>query len=372
MSKSKNIPLAIPDINDEDISAVTTVLKSGMLVQGKKVNQLEEELNLLAGSKHCVTASNGTATLHMALKCLDIGPGDEVIVPALSYVATANVVELVGAKPVFIDVAINALNINVSLIEQHITAKTKAIIPVHEFGYPADMDEINRLAKKHNLFVIEDAACALGTKYKGQHVGTLSDFGSFSFHPRKSITSGEGGCLLVQEKRFADKLRILRNHGIDAEKNAFVDAGFNYRMTDFQAAILISQLKRFDKTLALKRTLVDRYKAQLEDQDILFTKEEEGFEHAWQTFHIILPDYIDRDKVITLLREEGIGSNYGAQCIPALDFYLGKYQLDSKLLYPNALRAYQKGLALPLYLGLKEEEIDFISKTLINILANEK
>ena len=369
----KNIPLAKPDIHQDDILAVINVLKSGMLVQGSEVLKLEKKLCEFNNALYSKALSNGTATMHLALKCLNIGPGDEVIVPAFSYAATANVVELVGARPIFVDIELNSLNINPELIEKKITNNTKAIIPVHEFGYPADMDAINEIAKKHTLYVIEDAACALGSKYKGKYVGTFSDFGSFSFHPRKSITSGEGGCLLMSNEDYSKKIEILRNHGFDSEKNSFVEAGFNYRMTDFQAAMLNSQMERFSNTLSHKKTLARLYSSLLKDHEsILFTKEKEGYEHSWQTFHIIIDSKIDRDKIISILKKQGIGWNYGAQCIPSLKFYNKKYNLDCKSLFPNAMMAYNQGVALPLFYSITEHEIKHITTTLKNILKYEK
>ncbi|MBK7854503.1 MAG: DegT/DnrJ/EryC1/StrS family aminotransferase [Bacteroidetes bacterium] len=243
------IPLMQPGINDSDIEAVANVLRSGMLVQGKSSLEFEKEIADYLGCKHAILVSNGTASLHLALIALGIQEGDEVIVPAFSYVATANVVELVGATPIFVDVSIDDFNIEVSQIEKCITPRTKAIMPVHEFGIAANMDEIIEIAKKHNLKIIEDAACALGAKYNGKFVGTLSDIGSFSLHPRKSITSGEGGIITTDDDTIADKIKLLRNHGqrtVDGEM-IFEEAGFNYRLTDFQAALAHSQFKRMEK-----------------------------------------------------------------------------------------------------------------------------
>ena len=374
MHKSFNryIPLAKPDIQKEDIAAVVDVLESGMLVQGEKVNQLEDQIKAYTDSPNCIMTSNGTSTLHLALVCLGIGPGDEVIIPAFSYVATANVVELVGATTVFVDIDLNSLNIDPIKIEEKITSKTKAIIPVHEFGYPAEMDAIINIAKQHNLYVIEDAACALGTKYKGKHVGTLGDFGSFSFHPRKSITSGEGGCLVLKNNDWTNKLKSLRNHGIDSVSRKFIDAGFNYRITDFQAAMLVSQLNRLDSQIKKRREKVKLYSNLLANNNVFITKEEKGLQHSWQTFHIIVDEKIDRDNLIKELKEKGISSNYGAQCIPAVDYYKKKYKLNAEILFPNAYRAYTKGLALPLHSALTKNEIEYISKTLINCIKNEE
>ena len=192
MPIDKFIPLMIPDIQQQDIDAVVKVLQSGMLIQGAKVKELENNIAKYLGVKHAIAVANGTASLHLALIALGIGKGDEVIVPAFSYIATANVVELVGATPIFVDIDIKTFNINTNLIEKAITAKTKAILPVHEFGLACDITKVCELAKKHNLLVIEDAACALGARENGKFTGTFGNVGSFSFHPRKAVTSGEG------------------------------------------------------------------------------------------------------------------------------------------------------------------------------------
>lgn len=363
------IPLMIPDIRQEDINAVTEVLQSGMLIQGRKVEALEQQLAAYLGVKHAIAVSNGTATLHLALLVSGIGPGDEVLVPALSYIATANVVELVGATPVFVDVEARTFNIDPQLIEQYITPKTKAIIPVHEFGLACDMVEINRIAQKHRLIVIEDAACALGAKQGTTFAGTSGHIGSFSFHPRKAITSGEGGLLVTQDDELANTLRILRNHGIDYShgKMDFVAPGYNYRMTDIQAALVLSQFQRFNDILSYKRALAEVYFSELQQSELILPHVPAGHAHTWQSFHVLVPETMDRDVLIGTLKEHGIGVNLGAQCMPNETFYQKKYQLDVSKRFPNALRANQKGLVLPLYERLNESDIRRICDTLKRI-----
>lgn len=367
------IPLMIPDIQQNDIDAVTDVLRSGMLIQGKKVEELEYQIATYLGVKHAIAVSNGTATLHLALLIHGIGPGDEVIVPAFSYIATANVVELVGAKPIFVDIELATFNIDPSKMEAVITPKTKAIIPVHEFGLACDMDSINSIAKKYQLKVIEDAACALGAKQGDQFAGTSGNFGSFSFHPRKAITSGEGGLLVTNDDNLAQKVRILRNHGIDFSKGVmdFVEAGFNYRMTDIQAALVLSQFQRFEEILSYKQILAEIYLYELKDHiDLKLPFLPKGMKHTWQSFHILLPDWIDRDAIIVKMKDLGIGVNLGAQCIPNESFYKQKYGLNCRELFPNALKANKQGLVLPLYERLKESDMQRIIKRLI-LLLNE-
>lgn len=357
------IPLASPDIKDEDIKAVADVLRSGMLVQGEKILQFEKMTADYFGVQNSIALSNGTATLHLSLLAAGIKAGDEVIVPAFSYVATANVVELVGATPVFVDIDLATFNIDVSQIENKITPKTKAIIPVHEFGLACDIKAVCGIAAKYNLVVIEDAACALGARQDSQLAGTFGDFGSFSFHPRKAISSGEGGLLLAKEDSQAKKIRTLRNHGIEMidNKMEFVEAGFNYRMTDFQGALIISQFPRIEKIIAYKNDLAKHYAHLIKNNLVTLPSIPAGRNHTWQTYHLVLDKSLNRDALILNLKNQGIGTNYGAQCIPAQLFYKKKYNLDSVKLFPNSMVAYTQGLAIPLYEKLNEADISYIS-----------
>lgn len=367
---SRFIPLAKPNILEKDILLVNDVLRSGMLVQGKYVTELEKSFVQFTGSKFASAVSNGTATLHLALKTLGIKEGDEVIVPAFSYMATANVVELVGAKPVFVDIDINTFNIDVSKIEDNISPRTKAIIPVHEFGLACDIEPIMNLAKSNNLYVIEDAACALGARYKERHVGTFGDFGSFSLHPRKAISSGEGGVLITNDSKLDYKIKILRNHGTEVidGKMDFSDFGFNYRMTDFQAALVYSQMDRLENSIKYKNDLSKIYNTMLDKSNLQIPFIPAYANHTWQTYHIILNDRIDRDGLIEKLKEKNIGVNYGAQCMPYMKSFKEKYNLNCEQLFPNALKAYKKGLALPIYDLVTHDQVEYISNTLNKLI----
>jgi len=360
---NKLIPLASPDINQQDIDCVTEVLRSGMLLQGVNVLALEKSFNKFTKSRNAIALSNGTATLHLALLALGIGKRDEVIVPAFSYVATANVVEMVGATCVFVDIDIDTFNIDATKIEALITPETKAIIPVHEFGLACDIEAVMKIATKHKLFVIEDAACALGAMQNGKHAGTFGALGSFSLHPRKSITSGEGGVLLTADDELAKKLRQLRNHGIEMQdgKMHFVDAGLNYRMTDFQAALANSQMQRINQIIAYKQRLAEVYFNEITNSEIVLPSTPSGRNHTWQTFHVLISDDKDQSTVLAELKANNIGANYGAQCIPATEYYKAKYQLDAEKQFPNAYRAYTKGIAIPIYEKLTKEIIKQIS-----------
>ncbi len=367
------IPLMIPDIQPHDKQAVLDVLDSGMLIQGKKVAELEEKFCNFLGVRNAVAVSNGTATMHLVLKAWNIGPGDEVIVPALSYVATANVVELVGATPIFVDVEQDAFNIDAAKIEEKITSKTKAILPVHEFGLCCDMPAIMDIAERNNLLVLEDAACALGATSNEQFTGTFGHAASFSLHPRKAITSGEGGVIVTNDDELASKLRVIRNHGIEMQQGemVFVEVGFNYRLTDIQAALVSSQFDRIDKILTYKRQLAQVYLEKLDHKNIVLPIVPETFKHTWQSFHVLLIANEDRKQLIAQMREKGIGVNYGAQCIPHMDYYQKKYGESVSELYPNALRAYEKGLVLPLYEKLNAEQVEYVANALNSLLLEK-
>jgi perosamine synthetase len=284
--------------------------------------------------------------------------------------ATANVVELVGATPVFVDIDIDTFNIDPVLIEAAITPKTKAILPVHEFGLACNIQEVCAIAARHGLHVIEDAACALGARESGRYAGTFGITGSFSFHPRKAITSGEGGMLVTNEDGLARDLRILRNHGIEMQngKMEFVAAGFNYRLTDFQAALVNSQFHRMEANLDYKDRLAGIYLARLRNLEyIKLPVVPAGKRHTWQSFHLILKNGIDRDETIKALKEKGIGTNYGAQCMPDQKYFRDKYRLDSERSFPNAWRAYRQGLVLPLYERLTEADIQKVTEAVYGI-----
>ena len=361
------IPLASPDIRKEDIELVNQVLFSGNLVQGKQIELFEKKLADYLDVPHCIMLTNGTSSLHLSLITLGIGKGDEVIIPAFSYIATANSVELTGAKPIFVDVDIDTFNINHSLIEKAITERTRAITIVHEFGLTADIPQIKKICEKQKLHLIEDAACALGAKDKDVFAGTAGTVGSFSFHPRKAITSGEGGAVVTKNSNFANRIRALRNHGLDStkkDKMDFIEAGYNYRMTDFQGALLLSQFERFPQILERKAEIANRYLNEIKNYDITLPKIPKYKTPSWQTFHILLPDRLDQKETILKLKSLGVGTNLGAQCMPEQTFFKSKYNYDSAKKFPNAHKAFHKGLAIPLYEKLTEEEVTFIIKTI--------
>lgn len=361
------IPLARPNITEEDIQKVTEVLRSGMLVQGENVTKLEDFIIENISTSYCSVVSSGTAGLHLALIALGIGPGDEVIVPAFSFIATANVVELVGAKCLFVDIHPKYFNIDEKKIESVITQHTKAIMPVHEFGLCSNMNEIMRIADKHHLYVVEDAACALGATFGNKYAGTIGHFGSFSLHPRKAVTAGEGGLLVTHSASLDYRIKSLRNHGIEMNSNPmeFIIAGLNYRMTDFQAALVLNQIKRLSRILEYRKIVANAYLEKIKNPNIILPDVPDYAEHTWQTFHVVAENNRRRDELMTYLKRNGVMSNYGAQCIPATKYYKEKYELNAEIDYPEAYKAYTSGLAIPMHEKLSEIQINTISN-LIN------
>jgi dTDP-4-amino-4,6-dideoxygalactose transaminase len=358
------IPLAFPSIDQRDIENVCKVLQSGQLIQGNHVNLLEKAVATLIGTKFAVAVSNGTAALHLALLSLGVGPGDEVVIPAFSYVATANVVELVGAKPVFVDIHPDTFNIDPTKIKAAITPNTKVLMPVHEFGYPADMDQIMELANLYGFSVIEDAACALSSEWKGYKVGAWGTNGCFSLHPRKAVTSGEGGVLTTNDSNLAKFFRVMRNHGIDNTngKMDFVAAGFNYRMTDIQAALVGGQIKRLESMIAKRNDIVSRYNKGLKPRFFKKPKPPLHGRTTWQSYHIVLNHDVDQPGFLDYLSKKGIGANYGAQCIPVQTYYRKKYKYTDQD-FPEAYRAFRYGVVLPVFDSMTVKQTSYVIET---------
>ncbi|HEY8172214.1 MAG TPA: aminotransferase class I/II-fold pyridoxal phosphate-dependent enzyme, partial [Dehalococcoidia bacterium] len=261
MTRREKIPVAEPIIGDLELEYVSDAVRSGWVSSlGEYITRFEDGIAGICGARHAVAVSNGTSALHLALVALGVGPGDEVIVPALTFIATANAVRYTGATPVFCDSDDETWCIDVSDIERRITSRTKAIVPVHLFGHPADVYLITGLARARGIAIIEDAAEALGTRYRGLPVGALGDAGIFSFYGNKLITTGEGGMLVTDDDAIAERARHLRDHAMHAERRYFHDeVGFNFRMTNIQAALGVAQIERFPHLLARKREIARRY-----------------------------------------------------------------------------------------------------------------
>jgi perosamine synthetase len=356
------IRLARPQISEDAIAKVADVLRSGNLVQGKYVRQFEKDLEKYLGVDHAIVVSSGTAALHLSLIALGIGPGHEVIVPTFSFPATANVVEAVGATPVFVDITLEDYCIDTTLVEDAITMYTKAIMPVHEFGQTAKIDHIVDVAKNYDLEIIEDAACALGSEYKGKKAGTFGGLGCFSFHPRKAITTGEGGAIVTNDSQLAEKLRAIRNHGITTinSKVKFMHAGLNYRITDFQAAIGLAQLNGLNKQIDSRIRLAQIYDSYI--SSLSWVKSSATFADrkcVYQTYHVLFEDEDQRERVISSLNGAHIEVNIGAYALPNIHYYKKKYHLPQNK-FVNAKHAQALGLALPIGSHVTTSQIEFI------------
>jgi perosamine synthetase len=370
------IRLTIPSIEDDDLHAVAEVLRSGMLVQGANVAAWEEHLARVVGVRHAVAVSSGTAALHLAMLALGVGPGDLVLTTAYSWVATANVIRLCGAEPVFVDIDARTFNLSPDALEAKLKdlakdrgrlKRVKAILPVHAFGLPADMPAILATAGRYDIPVVEDAACALGAACRGKPAGAWGKIGCFSFHPRKAVTTGEGGACTTDDDALARRIRILRNHGLDPQAPGmdFVDVGFNYRMTDFQAALGRTQTAKLDRILAARRRLAAQYDELLADVGVQTPVVPKGFEPAYQTYVVLLPKECapHRAEIIRRLREEGVETTIGTIHIPLTTFYRAEYGYREGD-FPATDDVFTRSLALPLHERLTREDQTLVAEAL--------
>ena len=363
------IPITRPLFDEREAQGVAAVLESGWVSQGARVEEFEAVFARYVGARHAVATSSCTSALHMALVAIGIGEGDEVLVPAFTFVATANAVEYCRARPVFVDIDLDTFNLDPADLEARITPRTRAIIPVHLFGLAASMTAVLELAQRHGLRVIEDAACAVGTLYRGRHVGAFGAAGCFSFHPRKVITTGEGGMLVTDDASLADRARSLRNHAAavsDLERHAangtrlpsFREIGFNYRMTDLQAAIGLAQMDKLDGILGRRRDLAACYDAALQPLGWLgVPRTPPGDRHSFQSYVALVSSDapVDRDQLAAALEAQGIATRQGTHAVHALDCYRSRYGLRPED-FPNAWEADRRSLALPLYPQMTRDE----------------
>lgn len=362
------IRLTIPSIEEDDLRAIREALSSGFLVQGARVAEFEKSIACYVGVRHAIVVSNCTAALHLALLGLDVRAGDLVLVTAYSWVATANVIELCGAQPVFIDIQSDTFNMAPENLEVTLkrlksaagaTRKIKAILPVHTFGQMADMSAIMRIADRYGIPVVEDAACALGAKWEGRQAGTWGIMGCFSFHPRKAITTGEGGAIVTNDDELARKLRALRNHGQDPEASSpdFIMPGFNYRMTEFQAAFGTTQMKKLDRIIGARRRLAHQYDSLLETYPVLVPSIPAQSWPVYQSYVTLLPEQVasGRFEIIRRLKERGIETSIGTWHMPLTTYFRARYgyQLGD---FPTTDRIFASSLTLPLYEKLDYEE----------------
>ncbi len=369
------IRLTEPQFDERELEAVRQVFDTGMLVQGQRVREFESAVEAFLRVESARAVSSGTAALHLALLSLGIGPGDAVLVPAFTFPAPANVVEMIGARPVLVDVDLTTYCISADLLNEAVERwsgpeKMRAVVPVHEFGAPCPMGEIMQVCNEHSLAVIEDAACAFGSKYGDRYLGTIGDVGCFSLHPRKAITTGEGGMIVSSDPTIAQRVECYRNHGIERTDDGSIDfaaAGLNYRLTEFQAAIGLRQLGKFEGQLKTRLHLVELYHETLREVPCLNLPAQISG-HTWQTFMVVLPERVDRRAIIEQLKALGIESNLGAYGVHMLDYYSRKYGYVASD-YPGAAALYARGLALPLHAGMLDADVRKVCEALVGSIV---
>ena len=352
--KTDRIRLAWPDVGQEELDAVAAVLASGMLTMGALVGEFEEGLARACETEHAIAVSSGTAALHLAVLALDLQPGDEIVVPAYTFPATANVVAFAGLKPVLVDVDPETMNIDPAKIE--VGPRTKAILPVHLFGRPARMEELP------DLPLIEDAAGALGARRGGRACGSLGLMACLSFHPRKIVTTGEGGAITTNDERVADACRQLRNHGWRSLADADMPApGLNYRLSDILCAVGIPQLRRLDELFATRTRIAAGYSERLAALPVTIPRADEGDVHGWQAYVIQVER---RDEVLASLRAEGIEAQIGTFALPLLGAY------RDQGFFPGAEHAFEHALALPFHSRLTESDLDRVVEALDKLVSH--
>jgi len=372
------IPITRPHLTGEEGAAVAAAIASGWVSQGPRVKEFEDAFAARVGAAAAVATTSCTTALALALHVSGVGPGDEVIVPSLSFIATANAVWHCGAQPVFADIDPRTYNLDAAAAERAITARTKVIMPVHQVGLPADMDAFFALGERHGITIVEDAACAIGAAYKGRPIGSLDSLACFSLHPRKVITTGEGGMITVQDPDVAEQLRRLRAHGMDASDLArhtatdvvietYPERGFNYRMTDMQAALGLCQLQELDWILERRRQLAERYTEALEgDAHFEAPYDPPYAQRTWQSYCVrIRPEApVERTEVMQSLLSDGIATRRGVMAIHEEDSYAGQSGPGESISLPHTEAATRQTLMLPLFPDLSDEQQDHVIERL--------
>jgi len=376
------LPYARQSIDDDDRLAVDSVLRSNWLTTGPMVKEFEEAVTQYTGAAEGVAVNTGTAALHAAMWAAGVGPGDEVIVPAISFVASANCVLYVGATPVFADLSPDTLNLDPDDVQRKLTSRTRAIVVVDFAGHPCDHVALRTIANQYGLTVIEDAAHSLGATYQGRKVGTLQDITTLSFHPVKHVTTGEGGMLLTDDPGVAKRVRSFRHHGIDLDlhnrnkTNSWeydvVDLGFNYRLPDINCALGVSQLAKSDRWLERRRAIVAAYHVALHGLPMLQLPEERAdCLSAWHLYIVRLnleTIMVSRSQVFSALRAENIGVNVHYIPIPWMTHYANLGYVRGQ--WPVAEREYERMISLPMYPGMSDQDVADVVTAVIKVVKN--
>ncbi|MBS1652583.1 MAG: DegT/DnrJ/EryC1/StrS family aminotransferase [Bacteroidetes bacterium] len=378
--EKRNIPISLPSMGQEEWEATKEPIFSGWITQGPKIAQFEKIFAERHKVKHAIAVSNCTTALHLALVALDIKAGDEVIVPAFTWVSTANAIMYCGATPVFIDIDIRTFNIDTKQIAQKITSKTKAIIPVHLFGLCANVDEIKKIAPQ--LKIVEDGACAAGAGIENRPAGSLGDIGCFSFHPRKSVTTGEGGMLTTNNDVLAERLNMLRNHGASISEEQrhkgpkpyilpeFDMVGYNYRMTDIQGAVGVVQLKKLDQFIDERQQWANYYTNELSKINWLSTPHiPNGYKHGWQSYVLLIDEKkspIKRNDLMELLQQKGISTRPGTHAVHMLSYYAKTFNIKPSD-FPQAFAANEYSMSIPLHNKMVKEDYEYVVHNLKSI-----
>ena len=360
-------PVYQPSLSGNERKYVLECLDSTWISsKGKFINQFEERFSEYLGIKYSAAVSNGTVALHIALLALGIGPGDEVIVPSFTYIASVNAIHYTGATPVFVDSDPDSWQMNPKDVNQKITSKTKAVMAVHLYGHTCDMDELVNICKEHNLYLIEDTAEAFGSKYRGKFAGTFGDISTFSFFGNKTITTGEGGMVSTNSKELYDLVMRLKGQGLAAGKEYFHDIiGYNYRMTNICAAIGCAQLENATDIIAKKRKIANWYNNQLNDLPLQLHKESKDVFHSYWMYTVMVGDTEKRDKLRTFLKEKGIETRPAFHPVHQMPMY---YQ--EGVSFPVAESLALKGINLPSYPGLNESDVNYISEQIKNFFSH--